>query len=161
MDYGIESRDILFTSPPYFSTERYAEGTEKSSDQSWSRYDSYEKWRDGYFFRMLDKSWEAIRPGGYLCINLMDPKIKTQRYYASDDFIDYLIKKPNTNFVGLIGMAIQQRPKKMESEEALNVHMNRCYIEPVWVLQKTNGMNALNTLDIELTCKPSSISDFF
>ena len=40
----IENVDCAFTSPPYFSTERYNEGGEFENEQSWAKYNSYDKW---------------------------------------------------------------------------------------------------------------------
>ena len=42
----IKNVDCAFTSPPYFSTERYNEGGEKEELQSWFKFNEYEKWRD-------------------------------------------------------------------------------------------------------------------
>ena len=45
--------DLLFTSPPYFKTERYNEGGDGEDLQSWKRYDTFEKWRDRFLFKMI------------------------------------------------------------------------------------------------------------
>ena len=64
----------------------------------------------------------------------MDPKIKTKRYYASDDLIDDLIDH-GAHFCGQIGMRIMQRPKNIPKEQ-LDEFMNKIYIEPVWSFSK-------------------------
>jgi len=38
--------DCAFTSPPYFATEEYNKGGEHEEDQSWHKFNEYEKWRD-------------------------------------------------------------------------------------------------------------------
>ena len=56
--------DLAFTSPPYFGTERYAEGVAEE-EQSWHAYPTYESWINDYLFKTLDninnvlsrKSW--------------------------------------------------------------------------------------------------------
>jgi uncharacterized protein YozE (UPF0346 family) len=66
----------------------------------------------------------------------MDPKIKTKRYYASDDLIDDLTSK-GAHFCGQMGMRIMQRPKNIPKEQ-LDEFMNKIYIEPVWCFSKQN-----------------------
>ena len=41
--------DVAFISPPYFSTEQYNKGGEFESDQSWSKFNEYERWRDDFY----------------------------------------------------------------------------------------------------------------
>ena len=45
----IKNVDCAFTSPPYFSTERYNEGGEKQELQSWFKFNEYETWRDDFY----------------------------------------------------------------------------------------------------------------
>ena len=62
--------DISFTSPPYFDAEKYSEDKE----QSYVRYDTYPKWRDGFLVELCRKSKEAVYSGGYVVINIADVK---------------------------------------------------------------------------------------
>ena len=50
--------DCAFTSPPYFSTERYNEGGEHAEDQSWSKFNEYNAWRDEFYLLVAKKSFE-------------------------------------------------------------------------------------------------------
>ena len=124
--------DVAFTSPPYFSTERYNEGGEKEENQSWKKFDEYSKWRDDFYLPVAQKSFERSK---HMFVNIMDPNIKNKRYYSSDELVDSL----KDNFVGQIGMRIMQRPKSdklFESEEEKAEFMNRIYIENVWCFSK-------------------------
>ena len=128
----IDNIDCAFTSPPYFSTERYNEGGEKEENQSWFKFDEYSKWRDDFYLPVSQKSFERSK---HMFINIMDPTIKGKRYYSSDELVDSL----KDNFVGQIGMRIMQRPKSdklFESEEEKAEFMNRIYIENVWCFSK-------------------------
>ena len=128
----IDDIDCAFTSPPYFSTERYNEGGEKEENQSWFKFDEYSKWRDDFYLPVSQKSFERSK---HMFINIMDPTIKGKRYYSSDELVDSL----KDNFVGQIGMRIMQRPKSdklFESEEEKAEFMNRIYIENVWCFSK-------------------------
>ena len=128
----IDNIDCAFTSPPYFSTERYNEGGEKEENQSWKKFDEYSKWRDDFYLPVAKKSFERSK---HLFVNIMDPNIKGKRYYSSDELVDSL----KEHFVGQIGMRIMQRPKSdklFESEEEKAEFMNRIYIENVWCFSK-------------------------
>ena len=132
----IDNIDCAFTSPPYFSTERYNEGGEKEENQSWKKFDEYSKWRDDFYLPVSKNTFNSLSPTGHMFINIMDPTIKGKRYYSSDELVDSL----KDNFVGQIGMRIMQRPKSdklFESEEEKAEFMNRIYIENVWCFSKS------------------------
>ena len=132
----INDIDCAFTSPPYFSTERYNEGGEKEENQSWKKFDEYSKWRDDFYLPVSKNTFNSLSPTGHMFINIMDPTIKGKRYYSSDELVDSL----KENFVGQIGMRIMQRPKSdklFSSEEEKAEFMNRIYIENVWCFSKT------------------------
>ena len=131
----IKDIDCAFTSPPYFSTERYNEGGEKEENQSWKKFDEYNKWRDDFYLPVSKNTFNSLSSTGHMFINIMDPTIKGKRYYSSDELVDSL----KDNFVGQIGMRIMQRPKSdklFESEEEKAEFMNRIYIENVWCFSK-------------------------
>ena len=128
----IDNIDCAFTSPPYFSTERYNEGGEKEENQSWKKFDEYSKWRDDFYLPVSKKSFERSK---HTFINIMDPTIKGKRYLSCDELVDSL----KENFVGQIGMRIMQRPKSdklFKNEEEKAEFMNRIYIENVWCFSK-------------------------
>jgi hypothetical protein len=128
----IKDIDCAFTSPPYFSTERYNEGGEKEENQSWFKFDEYAKWRDDFYLPVAQKSFERSK---HMFVNIMDPTIKGKRYFSCDELVDSL----KEHFVGQIGMRIMQRPKSdklFESEEAKAEFMNRIFIENVWCFSK-------------------------
>ena len=65
----IDNIDCAFTSPPYFSTERYNEGGEKEENQSWFKFDEYSKWRDDFYLPVAQKSFERSK---HMFVNIMD-----------------------------------------------------------------------------------------
>jgi len=132
-DYSIlPPIDCAFTSPPYFATEKYNTDGKHSDEQSWSRYQTYEQWRNGFYLPVNRKTFASLSDNGFQFVNIMDPKIKTTRYYASDDLIDDMVKN-GANFCGQLGMRIMQRPKNVEN---LDEFMKKVYIEPVWTFSK-------------------------
>ena len=120
--------DVTFTSPPYFSTEKYNAGGDKEENQSWAKFDEYSKWRDDFY---LPVSKNCMNISKFVLINIMDPKIKNKRYYSGDELVDSLKDK----FLGQIGMKIRQRPKSdklFESEEEKIKFQTSTFIENVW-----------------------------
>ena len=156
----ISDIDCAFTSPPYFSTERYNEGGEHSEDQSWSKFSEYESWRDDFYLPVSQKTFDSLRSGGHMWINIMDPKIKGTRYFSSDELVDML----SDSFTGQIGMRIMQRPQGKSvfsdengefDKEQLEAFMNKTYIENVWCFQKDK-----NDFDVFRHKKSTSLDDF-
>lgn len=155
-DYSIlPPIDCAFTSPPYFATEKYNTDGKHADEQSWARYTTYEEWRDGFYLPVNRKTFESLSPNGYQFVNIMDPKIKTKRYYASDDLINDM-EKNGANFCGQLGMRIMQRPKNIPKEE-LDAFMDKIYIEPVWAFSKKHGKFDL----IEKYLNKGALDSFF
>lgn len=131
----IENVDCAFTSPPYFSTERYNEGGEFEEDQSWAKYNDYEKWRDEFYLPVAANSFNSLSDNGFLMTNIMDPRISGVRYRAGDELVDSL----KEHWIGQIGMRIMQRPqgkKFFKAEEGLVDYFDKIYIENVWCFGK-------------------------
>ena len=120
--------DCAFTSPPYFSTEEYNKGGEKEENQSWFKFNEYEKWRDDFYLPVAEKTLSKSK---FMLVNIMDPKVKNVRYRSSDE----LINRNKDKFMGQVGMVIMQRPQgnaKFKTKEELNEFMAMKYIENVW-----------------------------
>ena len=156
----IENVDCAFTSPPYFSTERYNEGGEFENEQSWAKYNTYEKWKDGFFLPVSQRSFESLNDNGVLLVNIFDPKINKKRYRASDDLVDSMEK----HFMGQLGMRIMQRPqgKAVFSDEEgnfdksqLQTFFDKIYIENIWYFGKNKDR------DILQYTKSGTLDDFF
>ena len=140
--------DIMFSSPPYFATERYAEGSKFQDDQSWSRYNSYEEWRDGFYLPVMYQAFRCLKPGGWLMVNIMDPKVKGKRHKSCDDLVNWYMNEFPGSFKGQIGMRIMARPKSIKSFEG-DTHEERkakydewqakWFVESVWCFQKDGG----------------------
>ena len=120
--------DVAFTSPPYFSTEEYNKGGEHEEDQSWSKFNEYDKWRDDFYLPVAEKTMKVSK---FMFVNIMDPKINGKRYRSGDELVDKFAK----NFMGQIGMRIMQRPKSdtlFKDEQEKADFMNKMFIENVW-----------------------------
>ena len=137
----IKNVDCAFTSPPYFSTERYNEGGEKEELQSWAKFNEYDKWRDEFYLPVAKNSFNSLNDNGVLMTNILDPKIKGERFYSGDELVDSL----KDNFIGQVGMRIAQRPQGANvfkdadgnfDKVAMDKFMNKIYIENVWCFSK-------------------------
>jgi len=147
--------NCAFTSPPYFSTELYNKGGKHESDQSWSKYQEYNDWRDKFFLPVASNSFKSLsKTNGHLFVNIMDPKIKGTRYRTGDELVDSLLP----HFKGQIGMKIQQRAQGKSftgnDENALKEYLAKTYIENVWCF-------STNDMDYFLESKSLDLSDFF
>lgn len=61
-----ESLDLVFTSPPYFDTERYFE----EPGQAWVEYPTIEAWRDRQLTPTLRAAFAGLKPGAYAIYNI-------------------------------------------------------------------------------------------
>jgi hypothetical protein len=68
--------DIAFTSPPYFNKERYTD----EQTQSWMRYKSTDKWREGFLRRMLQAQFTVLKPMAFNIVNIASVRVKGQTY---------------------------------------------------------------------------------
>lgn len=85
------SFDFVFTSPPYFDTEHYADDEE---NQSMNKFDSYKAWRKGFLFVMLDKIYDCLKSGKKCLLN-----VGIVQYDIAGDIIKYMLKKYDVEVV--------------------------------------------------------------
>jgi DNA modification methylase len=87
-DHGV---DLCFTSPPYFSTERYSE----EETQSWKKFPDPDSWMNGFIGPTLDNCNYCLKPDGVLAINIADVKEyrKLTRRQLTDDFVALAVSK--------------------------------------------------------------------
>ena len=147
--------DVAFTSPPYFSTEEYNKGGELEENQSWFKFNEYDKWRDDFYLPVAENTMKVSK---YMFVNIMDPKIHGVRYRSGDELVDKLKDK----FLGQIGMRIMQRPqgKAVFNDEdgkfdkaKLDEHMNKMFIENVWCFGPES--------DLFKNSRVATLDDFF
>lgn len=96
-DYMLDREvDLVFTSPPYFDRERYSE----NPDQSWVKYGTdLESWVEGFLRPVIQNSYEALKPGGFLALNIRDLNMRngdvvpleeaTCRTLIEEGFLEY------------------------------------------------------------------------
>jgi hypothetical protein len=130
--------DFYFTSPPYYETERYAENN--STTQSWSRYPSFDSWKNDFFFKVNRSVWDTLKDDAYMMINIIEPRINNgTRLNLCDDMVNDILTYSNAHYLGKIGMRLQARPHAIVEAEK-----NSVFVEPIWVFRKNNA-TYLNT----------------
>ena len=103
---------ILFTSPPYFSVERYS----YDDTQSWVRYKDIDDWNELFLQKSLDNVWKTIKPGGYLLVNISDVNASSKGRKAKgwlpicDPMNDFLDTLEDSEYQGCIGYEMAKRP---------------------------------------------------
>ena len=143
-----EHFDMVFTSPPYFSVERYS----YDDTQSWVRYKDINDWNKDFLQSTLGNLWGSIKKGGYLLVNISDvytnSKWSTERGWLEicNPMNDYLSKLGE--YQGCIGMEMAKRPnsggagtaKSYEgsvwTEKSLENKQDKKFGEPIWVWKK-------------------------
>jgi len=144
-----EHFDMVFTSPPYFSVERYS----YDDTQSWVRYKDINDWNKDFLQATLGKIWGSIKSGGYLLVNISDvytnSKWSTDRGWLEicNPMNDYLSKLGE--YQGCIGMEMAKRPNSggagtaktyegsVWTEKSLENKADKKFGEPIWIWKKT------------------------
>ena len=140
--------ECIFTSPPYFSTEKYSE--DSPENQSWFKYQEYDNWWSKFLQPVMTACYESLSDDGIMMINIMDPTVDGTRYKTCDQLVDH-IKSIGGIFEGQIGMRIKQRPKNIDPA-SLNKHLLNTFIENIWCFSKNK---------FDLTHKPATLESLF
>ena len=143
-----EHFDMVFTSQPYFSVERYS----YDDTQSWVRYKDINDWNKEFLQSTLGNLWGSIKSGGYLLVNISDvytnSKWSTERGWLEicNPMNDYLSKLGE--YQGCIGMEMAKRPNSggagtaktyegsVWTEKSLENKEDKKFGEPIWIWKK-------------------------
>ena len=139
--------DLVFTSPPYFSVERYSH----DDTQSWVRYKNIDVWNEHFLHKALGKIIPTVKKGGLIAINIADVYAGTK---GGKDWLE--ITNPMGDFLtsqgltykGCIGMEMAKRPNSGGAGTAKNEHYedetlelaqetkDQRFCEPIWIFKK-------------------------
>jgi len=145
--------DIVFSSPPYFSVERYS----YDDTQSWVRYKTIDDWNTNFLHKTIANVWPTIKVGGYLCINIADVYASSggNREYQriTDPMNDFISTLSGSRYEGCIGMEMAVRPGsvgaggliegdeerfKEETLKKVEDVDGKRFGEPIWIWKKIN-----------------------
>ena len=125
LDFGKEQFDTIFTSPPFFRTERYT----ADENQSWMRYKTLEDWVKLFLFRAIEKSWHALKPNGFLAVNLADVYSEGKTNKICDKTNDFIAGLPDASYVCGLGLRTHSRPNRIKKNGKINC-------EIIWIFCK-------------------------
>lgn len=89
--------DTVFTSPPYFNTERYSD----EETQSYLKFPTYEEWSSGFLQQTLRNVNRGLKKGGHLLLNIAN----AGRFPIEEDSVR-LGKKVGLKFKGEIKLSL-------------------------------------------------------
>ena len=141
--------DIVFTSPPYFSVERYS----YDDTQSWVRYKDIDSWNELFLHKAIDNVWKTLRKGGILMVNISDVNASSKGKKKGwlkicDPMNDYIKTFEDSEYVECFGMEMAKRPncigvgnakvtdESNRKEEFIVEKEGDAFGEPVWVWKK-------------------------
>jgi hypothetical protein len=142
--------DTVFTSPPYFSVERYS----YEDTQSWVRYKEIDDWNKNFLQKTIENLWVSIKSGGYLLVNIADvfARTGTQRNMVEicNPMNDFLSTFSDSEYQGCIGMEMAKRPNSggagmaRASDERFHGSTikkaeetkDKRFCEPIWIWKK-------------------------
>jgi len=139
--------DMVFTSPPYFNTEKYT----YDDTQSWVRYKTIDEWNKNFLHKTLGKIIPAVKQGGIIAINISDVYSSPDKGYVDivNPMNDFL-KEKGLEYQGCIGMEMAKRMNSAGAGEARSDYyseehreraeelQNQAFGEPIWIWKKIN-----------------------
>lgn len=96
--------DFAFSSPPYFSLERYSE----EQTQCYNKYPTIEKWFEGYVTPTIKNIYYMLKPNCYYAVNIADFNFGNQRVEYVDKWIK-ISKQIGFEYVETISMKVETR----------------------------------------------------
>jgi DNA modification methylase len=128
VDFKGKKFDLVFTSPPYYTLERYTQ----EDNQSWKKYKQLQDWLENFLFKSLSNCWDALEDGGKMVINISDVYAKHTVNKICDPMNDFLDSLKNSKYCGCMGYQMRKRP----NSKSLKGKLGR-FAEPMWVWKKT------------------------
>ncbi len=137
--------DTIFTSPPYFNTERYSD----HDTQSYLRYKKIDDWNTNFLHKALEKMIPTLKKGGILAVNISDVFSAPDGGYVdiTNAMNDFLHSK-GLKYRGCIGMEMTKRPNSGgagtavsdyysdDSKKQAEEGKNQAFGEPIWIWEK-------------------------
>ena len=104
--------DLVFTSPPYFSVERYSD----DATQSWVRYKTWGSWVRSFLEPLAAKSFYHLKSGGAFCVNTKNIRIGLNQFPILDELarvsieIGFMLESTLEIPIGRIGKDLRSEP---------------------------------------------------
>lgn len=118
--------DIVFSSPPYFTTERYSE----DESQSFKRYKNLDDWLNGFMYPSLNICYNSLKKNGMLVFVLSDTKQGENIIHLTEKVLDKC-KEIGFRYRGCIPYVHYLKLYKYVPKKP-----SRMIVQPVWIFQK-------------------------
>ena len=125
VDLGDKTFDFVFTSPPYFTLERYSQ----EETQSWKRYPKISKWLKDFLFPTLEKCWGHLSEDGRILVNIADAYTNGTREEICQPMLRFM-ETLGATYEGVLGYQMGGRPG------ANMDNLGNVFCEPIWVWSK-------------------------
>lgn len=96
--------DFAFSSPPYFSLEKYSD----EDTQCYNKYDTLEKWFEYYVRPTIQNIYNYLKPNRYYAVNIADFKVGKKEIKFVDEWIK-ISKEIGFTYVKNIPMCLRVR----------------------------------------------------
>lgn len=96
--------DFAFSSPPYFTLEKYCE----EDTQCYIKFPTLEEWFDGYVKPTIEKIYEMLKHDRYYAVNIADFNVGNKRIEYVDEWIK-MSKKAGFTYDRQIDMKLKKR----------------------------------------------------
>lgn len=126
----VDSADVMFTSPPYFNLETYADDCCESN----KNYNNYDMWLENFVKPTVDNIYKYLKHGGYIMINIKNlTNMGKQKLF--DDWFDIIHNYTGFEFVEVFEM-VHQGAKNFWMNTNYSKEDYNGYKEPVMVFRK-------------------------
>lgn len=99
-----EVADFAFSSPPYFSLEKYSE----EETQCYNKFNDLESWFDGYVIPTIKNIHKLLKPNAYYAVNIADFNVGKTKVEFVDKWIE-LSKENGFEYIEKIDMKLSTR----------------------------------------------------
>jgi len=124
VNLGDKTFDFVFTSPPYFTLERYSQ----EDTQSWKRYPKISLWLKKFLFPTLKNCWDHLEDGRII-VNIADAYTNGTREEICSPMLKYM-ESLGATYEGVLGYQMGGRPG------ANMDNLGNVFCEPIWVWSK-------------------------
>lgn len=118
-EYGKHSIDFAFSSPPYFTLERYSD----EPTQSYNQYNEVEEWLEGFVRPTVRNIHHMLKPDRYYAVNIADFTVNNKKVSFVNDWVR-ISEEEGFEYVRCIPMKLQTRTgqrKKGDKQEGIFV----------------------------------------
>jgi len=113
--------NIVYTSPPYYNRERYSDDPE----QSFRKFNTYEKWRDGFLKDTIQNAYDFLGEGGKFFWNVSNISVTKNITYPLENDSVKIAKSIGFQYVEAIKMLMRNFPGRDQTDEKIEAMVKK------------------------------------